>query len=452
MKRPEYVAVVTGVYARLLEEGRGPTAQELAQLEAAFSRSGFTDLYWQGRRGPEMFGTRPENALEPKELFAAARAGYEKDAARTVPVDFSCEVRAGRPCVLTARDPEGRRVTVTGPAPEAARTRALTAEDLAARLTKTGGTAYRCARAEAAVDQGLSLSAGTVNALRRDALSALSAVRTAPPARREEPAPALPAIDCACSEPAFTLSVSSVGQLSPALLALKPARVYVPLEAFRDIPALPAGETAWCAVLPRIWRDGDEPMLRSWLEKAKALGVSAAAVGNLGHLPLARDAGLPLWGDFGLNVFNSRSLDLLRRLGLESACASFELRSAQLRDLRKVLPVEALVYGRLPLMVTENCLIQNSVGCRCDRPNVLNDRTGASFPLLPVFGHRTEVENSKPLWLADRPELWRLGLSFARLRFTTEPPELCAEVFRAYLDRRPAQGDFTRGLFDRGVE
>ena len=48
MKRPEYVAVVTGIYARLLEEGRGPTAAERAELERAFSRSGFTDWYWRG--------------------------------------------------------------------------------------------------------------------------------------------------------------------------------------------------------------------------------------------------------------------------------------------------------------------------------------------------------------------------------------------------------------------
>ena len=77
MKRPEYVAVITRIYARLLEEGRSPTSQELAELEQAFSRSGFTDWYWQGRHGAAMFGTRPENAPDPKELFDEARRAYE---------------------------------------------------------------------------------------------------------------------------------------------------------------------------------------------------------------------------------------------------------------------------------------------------------------------------------------------------------------------------------------
>ena len=163
--------------------------------------------------------------------------------------------------------------------------------------------------------------------------------------------------------------------------------------------------------------------------------------------------GLTLYGDFGLNVFNSYSLAYLRSKGLASACASFELRFAQIRDLQKILPVEAIVYGRLPLMLTENCLVQNHGGCPCGSGgNWLNDRTGAAFPLLPAWGHRTEIENSRVLWLADRPEYRRLGLQSARLRFTTETPGECVQVYQAYLDGSPAPGPFTRGLYQRGVE
>lgn len=452
MKRPEYVAVVTGIYARLLAEGRGPTAAERGQLEAAFSRSGFTDWYWQGRHGTGMFGVRPEDAAEPKELFASAKAAYEKDGLRTVSVDFACTVRSGLPCTLTASDGGGRSVTAAGPVPEAAGRRALTEEELEARLRKTGGTAYACRAVSVELDEGLFLSAAALNALRRDALAALTEARTRPPSRRELPPPPPPEDGCAAGEPRWTVSVSSMTQLSPALMALRPARVLVPLELLAPAAALPEGETEWCAVLPRVWRDRDEPQLRSWLEHARALGVSAALAGNIGHLPLLRDSGLYIYGDFGLNVFNSRSLEYLRRKGLRSACVSFELRFSQIRDLRKPLPAEAIVYGRLPLMITENCLLENSGGCRCDRPNLLRDRTGAAFPLLPAYGHRTEIENSRPLWLADLPDYRRLGLSYARLRFTTESPEECVRVFQGYLNGDTARGEFTRGLYKRGVD
>ena len=452
MKRPEYVAVITRIYARLLAEGRRPTAAEKAELEQAFSRSGFTDWYWQGRHGAGMFGTRPENAPDPKELFAQAKAAYEKGDQRTVPVRFACTVRAGVPCALTAETEDGRAVTVTGPVPEAARSRAVTAEELCQRLRKTGGTAYRCKAVTAEVDEGLSLPASAVNALRRDALAALTDARTAPPKRRELPVPPPPAGDRAAAAPRFTVSVTTAAQLTPQLLALGPARVYVPLELLAAFTALPEADTEWCAILPRVWRDRDEAELRRWLDHAKALGVTAVLAGNIGHLSLVRDTGLAVYGDYGLNVFNGRALDYLRKKGLSSACLSFELRFAQLRDLPKCLPAEAIVYGRLPLMITENCLVENAGACRCDRPNFLTDRTGAAFPLLPAYGHRTEIQNSRVLWLADRPEYRRLGLSFARLRFTTETPEECLRVFRDYQAGAAASGEFTRGLYERGVE
>lgn len=463
MKRPEYVAVITRIYSRLLEEGRKATAAELAELEQAFSRSGFTDCYWQGRHGPEMFGTRPEQAPDPKALFDEARAAYEKDALRTVPVRFFCQAAADVPSSLTVSDDDGHTITVTGPIPEAARNRAITAQEISQRLEKTGGTAYRCVCAQADVGEGLSLPASAVNGLRRDALSALSQARTAVPARQELPVPPLPEADGGAACPVYTVSVSRREQLTPSLCALKPARIYVPLEILAEMDTLPQAQTTWCAILPRIWRDRDEPQLRRWLTHAKALGVHGALLGNIGHFSLAE--GLHLYGDYGLNVFNARSLAYLREKGLSSACLSFELRFAQIRDMPKILPAEAIVYGRLPLMISEHCLVQNEVRCSfseagpqvpssapCRQPNVLEDRTGAAFPLLPAYGHRTEIQNSKPLWLGDRPEYRRLGLAFARLRFTTESPEECVRIFQDYLKNRAATGDFTRGLYERGVD
>ena len=464
MKRPEYVAVVTGIYARLLEENRSPTPAEERELELAFSRSGFTDAYWRGRRGVEMFGTRPENAPEPRELFERAKATYEKDSRRTVPVRFACTIQPHAPCVLTVDDGT-RAVTVTGPAPEAARTRALTAEEVAERLGKTGGTAFHCAGAAVEVGEGLSLPASAINALRREALASLAEARCAPPLRREAEVPPLRKAECAQERPALTVSLTHAAQLTPALLEEAPARIYLPLELLADLPHLPEADTQWCAILPRVWRDRDEADLRRRLEKARELGIDGVLVGNIGHLPLTRGLGLSLYGDFGLNVYNSRSLDYLRRKGLASACLSFELRFSQIRDLKKLLPAEALVYGRLPLMITENCLVQNQEGCGlsaagplvpagapCRESHALHDRTGAAFPLLPAFGHRTEVQNSRPLWLADRETWKRLGLAFARLRFTTERPEACVEILRAYRTGGAPPEIFTRGLYERGVE
>ena len=121
MKRPEYVAVVTEIYARLLREDRLPTGEELRELEQAFSRQGFTDGYWRGRPGPGMFGVRPEGERTPEELFQVARAAYSREDRRTVPVAMEAAVLAGAPARLTVTDGEGRSAAAQGPVPEAAR-------------------------------------------------------------------------------------------------------------------------------------------------------------------------------------------------------------------------------------------------------------------------------------------------------------------------------------------
>ena len=454
MKRPEYVAVVTAVYRRLLDEGRGPTEEESRALYDAFSRSGFTDGYYRHRKGPAMFGTRPESAPEPKELFAQARQLYENGEHKQIPVTLRADLRAGQPFTLTAGDGT-HTVTVTGAVPEAARTRELTAQDVAERLKKTGGTVFRCETVDVTIDEGLMLSAAAVNGARRDVLEALAEARTAVPRRRTLPTPELPVCETAAvPAPKLTCSIARAEQLTAAL-AEQAAVVYVPIELLPEIGRY-HGKAALCAVLPRVWRDGDEAGFRKILETTPSL--SAVTVGNAGHMAVVEGLPLAKRGDFGLNVFNSRAVAFWQGQGLDSVTLSFELRHQQVRQIRKYLPCEAIVYGRLPLMITENCMIGNAGGCRgdkrlCQGDNYLTDRTGARFPLLGQYGCRCEVENSRVLFLADKPEWRQAGLAYARLRFTTETPAQCDAVLRQYLgESGDVPEDFTRGLFYRGVE
>ena len=462
MKRPEYVAVITEVYARLLREKRQPTAEELSRLEQAFSRQGFTQDYWLGRPGPQMFGTRGENAPEPTELFREARSLYEKETARTVPVKLTAAFRAGAPSSLTAEDPQGRAFTAAGPVPEAARTRPLTEEDLRQRLSKTGGTVFSAETVAVSLEEGLSLPASAVNGLRREALEGLAALRSAPPERHEAPAPPMPEKAPAPEAPRFSLSLYRGEQLTEELMALSPALIYLPaegIETFDLAPYLGRG-TEFAVALPRICTDHQRDALVDLLKKSRDAGCTSAAVGNIGQVAMAREMGFSLRGDYGLNVFNSRSLAMLEEMGFVSACLSFELRHQQIRDLRGALPREALVYGRLPLMVTENCLVRNAFGCKsrdlhgpCRQSHRLTDRRGEDFPVLPVFGCRSEIQNGAVLYLADKPEYRRCGLTYARLRFTTEGPAECVRVLADYRSGggTPPQGH-TRGLFYRGVE
>ena len=469
MKRPEYVAAVTGIYARLLREHRGPTADEQKALARAFSRDGFTDGYYRGTRGREMFGIRPENAKWPEDWFRELRTRYEKEDQRLVPLSFECAIRAEQPIQLTARDGNGHTVTVTDGVPETARDRALRADEVEMRLRKTGGTAFTVSSCAVELDDGLAVSAGALNALRREALAQMEVQRTAVPARRAFDLIPPTAVKNCAGKPLLTVSIHKAEQLSEGLVSLSPARVYVPVELLPQLELAPyLGKVEFFAVLPRIYRTQDEPVLRALLEDVVKTGVTGAVLGNLGHLPLARGLGLALHGCWSLNIYNSFALAFWKKEGLASACVSFELRDAQLRDLQKCIPCEAVVYGRLPLMLTENCLNANKSGCRyfnerpvstpcdgaCAGALELTDRRGEHFPVLRAWGCRSEIENGKILYLADKAGDWQsLGLRYAQLRFTTESAQECVRVLRAYRGEAASPPEnITRGLFYRGVE
>ena len=458
MKRPEYVAVVTGIYAQALREGREPTAEEVEVLRQVFSRQGFTDGYYMDEKGPEMFGTRQEER-EPKELYAQARASYEGGENRKEPVRLYALIQPGQPAQVAAEDKAGRLARVEGPVPEAARNAPLSREKVEGQLQRTGGTPFGCEKATAKVAEGLSLPLSALNDLRRRALEELARQRQQPPQRRQEPFQPGVRYDNQKEPPVFTLSLRTAGQLSADLLRLKPALIYLPADEGAAHPEAvvrcqKAGVPV-AAVLPRICTDRELPQLERDLIALRELGVAEALAGTWGAVRRAQRLGFQVRGDYGLGVYNSQALKELKRLGLLSATASFEMKLPQIRDLSKAIPTEFIAYGRLPLMITENCIVYNHCGRHtCNNVNLLTDRKGERFPVVKAWGCRNEILNSKKLFLADKRKDWqKLGLWGARLMFTTENAIECAQVLERYLDQGKYQpNDFTRGLYYRDVE
>ena len=76
--------------------------------------------------------------------------------------------------------------------------------------------------------------------------------------------------------------------------------------------------------------------------------MQEALAGTLDGVRRARELGFQVRSDFGIGVYNSQTLKELKKLGVEGATASFELKFAQIRDLSKAIPMEAIVYGSCP--------------------------------------------------------------------------------------------------------
>ncbi len=457
MKRPEYVAAVTATYRKAMNEGL-VTREMIDTLMKAFNRQGFTDGYYTDSIGADMFGIR-EDIKEDQEWLKSMRQTYEATEAGLVDVTFKAEITA-KGSSLTVTDPQGRSCTVTGPVPEAARRLPLSEDLFNARITKTGGTPYRCIKAEATIEPNITLSAAAINGLRRDALDQLTALR----ARRDIPRVLRPRksvhINGFRGRPGLTVQITDARQITEKLLRLEPSVLYVPLHILSADPKLCRDLTrraTVAAVLPRICHDRELDKLRNDLRRVRDQGVKAVLAGNLGLLLPVRELGFRIHGDFGLNIYNSGSVEVAKEMELESVMLSFEMTLPQIRDISKPVPCEILAYGRLPLMVTENCLIRQRSGeCSCHLGTTrLKDKTGADFPIIKDGDScRSILLNGKKLYWLDRQEdLRKLGLWATRLYFTTENPNEVDQVLNSYLSPIPFDpGACTRGLYLRGLE
>ena len=458
MKRPEYVAIVTRAYRTVLNGGK-LTPSDLQELETAFSRQGFTDGYFRGQTGSDMFGRRQEGE-DTADLFASARATYEQGEPQRIGVRFYAMIRRGEPAQLAVEDPDGNLCRTRGPVPEQAVYRSLTPQDLEQQLKKTGGTPYLCTAVRSSLDPDLMLPASAINAMRRDVIAELTAKRgRAAPARLnayDEP----PRYDGIAGEPQLTIAVRTAGQITSRMLSMKPTVLYVPLSELAEHPDLRqrvSVETQLAAILPRVIWSGELAPVARQLRTVYEMGVRQVLAGNLGQLHIARAAGFAVRGDFGLNIVNSRAMRYLREQGLDSQLLSFELTLPQIRDISKAVPAELLIYGRLPLMLMENCVMKNRTGiCACQTGTVrLVDRVGEEFPIVKDPGTcRNVLLNGKKLYLLDKKDALRgMGLWALRLQFTTENPGEIDKVLMDYQGRAVFDaGSYTRGLYSRGVE
>ena len=458
MKRPEYVAIVTRAYRTVLNGGK-LMPSDLQELETAFSRQGFTDGYFRGQTGSDMFGRRQEGE-DTADLFASARATYEQGEPQRIGVRFYAMIRRGEPAQLAVEDPDGNLCRTRGPVPEQAVYRSLTPQDLEQQLKKTGGTPYLCTAVRSSLDPDLMLPASAINAMRRDVIAELTAKRgRAAPAHLnayDEP----PRYDGIAGEPQLTIAVRTAGQITSRMLSMKPTVLYVPLSELAEHPDLPqrvSVETQLAAILPRVIWSGELAPIARQLRTVYEMGVRQVLAGNLGQLHIARAAGFAVRGDFGLNIVNSRAMRYLREQGLDSQLLSFELTLPQIRDISKAVPAELLIYGRLPLMLMENCVMKNRTGiCACQTGTVrLVDRVGEEFPIVKDPGTcRNVLLNGKKLYLLDKKDALRgMGLWALRLQFTTENPGEIDKVLMDYQGRAVFDaGSYTRGLYSRGVE
>lgn len=421
-KSPEYVYTVTGIYRRLLDQRRAANAEELAALEAAFSRSGFTDGYFT-KNYKNMLGVRTLEAYHSREQKPYGGLS------RKIPLDMTLTLQAGSPGTLIASSPE-KTVTVctdaalqTGDVPPP--------EEEAARKNagRLGTTPFTLASFTYRSDKRAFFTLSMLNRLRRAAVEAL----LAPPVRECAPTIAWEEKPPSCTQapPIYTASFLSAEQVTPLAREFfdtiyLPYTQSLPGTGIEMPPFLPGEELA------AVWKYAEN--------------ASRVLVHTPGQLLQAARLGIPADASLRFNIYNSETACALAAADAETVCLSPELSLPQMRDLQSPVPKGAIVYGRLPLMLTVRCAVSDggaACGSRCG--GTLYDRKGAAFPVTGTDRCENIIWNSVPIYMADRMDsVHRAGIVRMHFLFTTEDSSACDQVIRAYEEKLPPVGQVYR--------
>lgn len=432
MKSPEYVRDVTRIWRRLIDEHRGADAAEMRALASVFSRGGFTDGYYMGRIGGAMMGVRSESDKQTTRT-AEPFTGLTKK----IPLSVQVTVRRGIPIGLIAQTDTGRSVTVMGEIPQEARTAPLDRETVARCMGKWGNTPYTAQQISVCLEEGLMLPISSLNALRRQAAEAL--------AQACRPTPRMLAVQ---EEPRGSNVRCPEASMGRSAVFYRPDRIPEEANSFFDIlytPLFAYREGTNGVLLPPVIYDRDRDEVSRQLMQVREMGARYALIANIGQASLVKDCGLTPMGDLRLNITNSGSAAYWETQGITDRILSPELTLSQMRDIGG--NSRAVVYGRLPLMVTEKCVGKEIADCAtCQNGKLeLTDRRRVRFPILREWKHRSLIVNSVPVWMADRQaELAQYRIRGQHFLFTVETREQILRVLAAYEKGLPPEGEARR--------
>ncbi len=377
----------------------------------------------------------------------SAEAAFKEDAHEPrVPVSAEVWLIQGEPLRMRFRVIDGfprplpeAAGDAVGPVVEAARTKAVTRQDVEEHIGRMGSTPFVLADTVAHLDAGVGIGFSQLHACRTQALEELERALLAPFRDRTS-----------CTEDALAPHANAPqASAAPliAVLATSPETARIAKRTGADLIYVPAfnyqrggAEVAGCAreevdqagypkgciiVMPSIDRDGcgaSAEALRGLDAWKNIAPGSEVMVESLGGMHRAQGLGCIIDVGAKMPLMNPSSLAVAEAFGVRRAWLSPELNAAQLRSMAKAAPMEVgvKVYGAQELMVTEHCLLSSQGPCdedcaACKRRSVsfgLKDRKGYVFPVVTDVAGRSHLYNSVTLDIVpDLPDLMAAGVS-----------------------------------------
>lgn len=467
MKQTEYARGVVSVYRRYMDRYLDYGApnyvvakEDEKKLFDFGNRCGFTKGYASQKNGPDM--------------ITFQKPGHEKK--QNVPEESECDLRESICGRLEMRNEtpvrlsvsfQDETVVVTGDVPDLAKSKPLTKDMLRARLEKTKNTPFVFQNLEIEADDGLFLPASSVNDLRRRALDALEEQYFERYKRKRNlHAPLLAGGDVQYERKPFFLSASAETTKQADVLLQSPilSRIYLNAAAFSrerlssrfmeiSKRAKEKNKQVFC-MLPAIFRSHTAAFYQTVLPKLQADGFLVRSYDALEFLLGQKIDPKQIRADDSLYAWSRESQAAFAALGLEGDTVPLELSRKEIRN-RANAGSEMHIYGRIPLMISAQCIQNNLSGCsHISDVQYIKDRYGIYFPVKNYCSECYNViYNSRPLHLFSvKEELQSLGAGSFRFSFTIESARQTQEILEQYEHQTSFEMEHTCGHYKRGVE
>lgn len=482
MKKPSYVAGVTAIYRKYIDQyyEKGSihvSAQDRQLLSSLYIRSKIGDGYFHRHNGREMLTLESPAYSETDPGILTEIADRYVHAPEKVPVDAQIELCSGKPAKLSLRAKEDV-ITCEGEIVQEAQKQPLQTEKIEQQIRKMGASLLKVQDIKVKTQAQVFLPIGAINELRRKAVLAMEDKLIAAPCREAVPyepyvRPQKQRLQKRTGgenlRKPLEVCVSTWDQFDQIIdrglyRIYLDSRLFLEKETLQKKLSLKKGNTQIYGSTPYIVREKDDKTLFDVRDAYKEQLIQGVLIRNLESLAILKDsiAKKDLELDYGVYVWNHEALELLSDKA-SGICLPVELNKGEWEELitygKQKMHLSAVVYGRLPMMITANCLQKTSDGCRGKSGTVmLKDRYGKEFPVYHDCRHCYNiVYNSVPLSLhrAFSEELQEA--LHCRLDFTLETAKECLKVTEYFQKisvqyEDPFYSEYTTGHYKRGVE
>lgn len=505
MKTPEYAAGVVSIYRKYMDSyldgSRIPVEKkDIRALLELGNRGGFTNGYYYHHNDSDMLSGESASHNKSESVL--------QDNIRREYVDTELKEKIKGKLILNKECPAkievqyGKiKVSYQGDMVLVAQNRPLTKEVVTEKITKTGNTPFVFENLEVTMDDDIFMPVNQLNQLRRGALEALEEALLKP---YERTLPELVETSSAETDRQTTgnaikekqISRQSLSQTSgqqsadsstevrvliedaEQLLAVLKAdfvdTVYLDCMLYtrenllrklsEDIDRVHASGKKAFYVFPFIFRQQTSLFYEKIMPELKKLPLDGIMVRSLDEIAFIKEWGNGNWqmvSDSNLYTYSNEAAEYFYRLGMIQDTIPVELNRKEILR-RENSRSEMIIYGRLPLMITAQCIHKNTLGCM-HQHKVLNlkDRYSVHFPVKNFCSECYNViYNSLPVCLfKEDVTVKKIAPAAVRLSFTTETEEETEQILTIYGDIYKNGGilgqmpmECTNGHFKRGVE